>query len=119
MTSVIESALAHSSTVVAEGQVVIGLSPAEGLTRGEHGGLHLLFIVANLPMLAPARLVLALGAVVLPIRGFVVHLEDVIETSGVCLSGHSCCCMSFQGFRRSKVVNVGVFHGQLVLHLFN
>ena len=93
--SIKESALTHSSTGVAESQVVIWLSPAEGLTRGEHGGLHLLFIVANLPMLAPARLILALGTVVLPIRAFVVHLEDVIETSGVCLSGHSCRRMSF------------------------
>ena len=117
--SVKESTFAHSSTGVAKGQIVIGLSPAEGLTWCEHGSLHLLFIIANFPMLAPARLVLALGAVVLPIRGFVVHLEDVIKTSGVCFSGLCCRCMSFQGFRASKVVNVWVPHCQLIFHCFN
>jgi len=87
MASIVESAFAHAASVVTKGQFVIGLSPAEGLRRGEHGGLRLLVVVAKLPVLAPARLVLALGAVVGPIRDFVIHLEDVIETSGVCLSG--------------------------------
>lgn len=79
MTSVVESALAHASPVVAKGEVIVGLLPAERLRTGDHSLLHLLAVVPDLAMLAPARLVLALGAVVGTVHCIVIHLEDGVE----------------------------------------
>ena len=83
MTRVVESALAHASAVVAKGQIVIGLSPADGLRRGERGGLHLLVFLAIL-----AELELALGVVVGLIIELVFRLKHVVVTARVRLRGH-------------------------------
>lgn len=74
-----EGALAHAGPVVAEGEVIVGLPPAESLGAGDDGLLHLLVVVSELAVLAPPRLVLALGAVVRTVLRFVVHLEHGVE----------------------------------------
>ena len=82
MTLVDEGALAHATAGVAESQVVVGLPPSELLGGGEDGLLRLLGVVALLPVLAPAGLVLAFGAVLGSVLLIILHLEDVVKASG-------------------------------------
>jgi len=83
---VVEGACAHATAVVAEGQLVISIAPAEGLGSSEDGGLLLLVVVAYLAVLAPARLVLAFLAVLGSVGGLILHLVDVVEATRVRLS---------------------------------
>lgn len=119
MAGVEEGALAHARAVAAKGQVVVRLSPAEGLGRGEHGGLRLLVVVAKLPVRAPARLVLALGAVVRPILGLVLHLEHVVEAAGVGLGGQFLLLRGLGDLGLAEIIDVGVLLVQLGLHLLD
>ena len=115
MAFVVEGACAHAAAVVAEGQLVIRFAPAEGLGSSEDGGLLLLVVVANLAVLAPARLVLAFLAVLGSVSSFVLHLVDVVEAARVCLS-----CSFLGGGSRdnclvAEVVDVRVLCFHLIL----
>lgn len=86
MTLVDECALADARAVVASvgsSESVVGLSPSDYLRRGERCNLGALVVVSKLTMLAPSALPLALLAVVSSIsQVFIVHLKDLIESSG-------------------------------------
>ena len=117
--SILEGALADATAAVAKGEVVVRLPPAEGLRAGQDGGLGGLVLVTELPVLAPARLVLALGAVVGAVLLVVLHLEHVVEalgSGGVSLLFLGC-LRNFVGFL--EVVNVGVLLVQKVLQFLD
>ena len=119
MTRVVEGTLAHASAIVTANNVVIWLSPAEGLRGCQHCRLLLLVVVAELSVLAPARLVLALGAVVRSVCSIIFHLKDVIETARVDLGLLEILrgCGDFVSV--SEVVNIRVSLGQLSFHGLN
>ena len=119
VTLIVESALAHAGTVVSEGEVVIGVSPSERLSGGEDGSLNLLVVVTNLSVLAPARLIFALRAVVASIGSLILHLEDVVEATGVGLGRHLSGGASLHGIVASEVVDVRVLLVELSLELLN
>ena len=103
-----ESALAHSTAGIPKREVIVGLSPAESLRRGQHGGLGLLVVLSNLAVLAPAGLRLALGTVVPSVLSLVLHLEDVVEAFGGSLALLSLSFGSSNTFRALEVIDVGV-----------
>jgi hypothetical protein len=119
VTLIVESALAHAGTVVSEGEVVIGVSPSERLSGGEDGSLNLLVVVTDFPVLAPARLIFALRAVVASIGSLILHLEDVVEATGVGLGRHLSGGTSLHGVVASEVVDVRVLLVELGLELLN
>lgn len=108
MSRIMESTLAHSRAVVSKGEAVIWLSPAQSLSGGEDGLLDLLVVVTNLSVLAPARLVLALRAVVASIGGLVLHLEDVVEATRVSLGVHLLSGRLLDSLGSTEVIDVGV-----------
>ena len=86
---------------------------------GEDSLLDLLIVVANLSVLAPARLVLALSAVVASICGLVLHLEDVVEATRVSLGANLLGGRLLDSLRSTEVIDIGVLLIQLILELFN
>ena len=83
---VCKSTLAHATAVnCTRGQGVVVLAPAERLRGREHGRLLLLVVVTQLAVLAPARLVLALLAILAAVGGLVFHLIDVVKATSVVL----------------------------------
>ena len=119
MAGVVEGAGAHAAAVVAEGQLVVRLAPAEGLGSCEDGGLLLLVVVADLAVLAPARLVLALSAVLGAVGRLVLHLVDVVKASGVGLSVTLLGGGSRDNRLVTEVVDVRVLRVELFLQRFN
>jgi len=103
-----EGAMAHTATVAAKGQVVVGISPAESLRGDQNTSLLQLVVVTQLSVLAPAGLVLALLAVLAAVSGIIFHLVDVIEATSVSLIkffSHSGCRYDIIV---AEVVNVAV-----------
>ena len=119
MTLIVERALAHAGAVVTESEVVVGLSPSERLSGGEDGSLNLLVVVTQLAVLAPARLVFALRAVVASISCLILHLEDVVESTRVGLGGSLSGGTGLDGVIASEVVDVRVLLVKFGLEFLN
>ena len=76
VTTVDEGALAHARPVVAEGEVVVGLSPAHRLSRRDHGRLLSLLFITNLALVLSFGLVLELAA---ELEAFLVFLVALVH----------------------------------------
>lgn len=70
-------------------------------------------------MLAPARLVLALLAVLAAVGGVIFHLVDVDVATRVVLLTLIFHCSSGDNFISAEVVDVAVFRAKLGLHFLN
>ena len=111
MSLVLESAHAHAGAVVAESQVVVGLTPADGLSGGERGVLLVFVVFAQLPVLAPATFPLALLAVVRSVcHILVVHFEDFVEAELRLCVLLLLLLVLLLNICLFEVVNVGVLH---------
>jgi len=115
MTFVDEGALAHARACIAECQVVVGLSPSELLGGGEYGLLRLLGVVALLAVLAPAGLVLALGAVLRSVLLIILHFENIVKASSSVFLFSFSLSSSWDDLVLSEIIDVGVLLLELVL----
>ena len=119
MATIVEGAPTNTGSVATEGQVVVGVPPAESLASDQRTSLLQLAVVADLTMLAPARLVLAFLAVLGAISGFVLHLVDVVVAARVHLIGLLLLHGRGNDIIAAEVVDVAVLGAELGLHLLD
>ena len=108
-----EGPLAHASPIVATYDIIVRLSPAECLCGCENCSLDSLAIVAYFSVLAPARFILALMAVVWAIRCIIIHLEHVVKATRVRLSWHLS-----SGSLRNSLISTEVIDVRILLAEF-
>ena len=115
-----EGALAHAAAVVTVTlERVVVVAPSESLGGREDSGLLLLVVVTNFTVLAPARLVLALLAVLAAVGPLVVHLVDVIEAARVVLLIGLAHGGGSDNIVLPEVVDVAVLRVEKGLHLLD
>ena len=110
MSLIVESALAHSRTIITKSEVIVWFPPAECLWRGKWSILHRLYLIT---------LVKNLQLLLLPGSLRVLRLEDHVEASRILLSGQLGLSRFLDSLRFAEVVHVWVLWIELLLELFN
>ena len=119
MTTVDEGALAHARPVVAEREIVVGLSPADRLGRRDHRRLLSLLLVTNLALVLPLGLVLELAAELEALLVFFVALVDHVVAAGPVLFLGLESGLLLDDVVLAEVVQVAVLRVELILKLVN
>jgi len=119
VTTVDEGALAHARPVVAEGEVVVGLSPAHRLSRRDHGRLLSLLFITNLALVLSFGLVLELAAELEAFLVFFVALVHHVVAVRLVLFFGLMDDLLRHDVVLAEVVQVAVLRLELLLKLLN